>query len=161
MLAQQILPAAHAGEDQSSPDAASAVFAPRTAHWANILANLLGAAKTFANTYLQEERNDTKACFDADHHKAVVELFTQIENADALGLSLAGALQLAADGQASVQLWYAKSDRFTASTMLGLVAANDWLRPGDVVYQAQTIERHTLTEADIKAARPIVIGGAS
>lgn len=158
MLAQQIQTPAQTGEDQAS----RSTFAPRAAHWAAAFSHLLQSAKTLANTYLKEERADASICIDEDHHKAVRDLFEQIENADALGLSLAGALQLAATGQAAAPLWYAQSDRFAASSLQGLIAANDWLRPGDVVYHAHTIQRHKLTDADFNAAAaPAVIGGAA
>jgi len=158
MLAQQISSASHAGEDQSS----SGVFATRQAHWMNALVGLVGAANTLTNIYLQEERADPKACIDSDHHKAVVSLFEQVERAAAMGLTVAGAAQLAATGQASVQLWSVINDQFSASTLSDLLAANDRLRPGDVVYKAETIFRHTLTAADFgPASAPVVIGGAA
>lgn len=158
MLAQQIQTPAQTGEEQASPS----IFAPRTAHFATAFSHLLQSAKTLANTYLKDERADASTCIDADHHKAVCDLFEQIENADALGLSLAGALQLVATGQAAAPLWYAQSDRFAARSLQGLIAANDWLRPGDVVYQAHTIQRHKLTDADFNAvAAPAEIGGAA
>lgn len=155
MLAQQNLPAAHAGEDRSSPD----LFAPRTVHWANTLVGLLGAAKTVANTYLQQERADPAACIDADHHRAIVDLFAAIGQADALGLSLTGALQLVEGSAVPAQLWFAKGDRFSAPSVRSLIEANSWLRPGDVVYKAQTIVRHQLTEKDFETADLAAIGG--
>lgn len=157
MLAQQISAPAQTGEDQSSPD----VFAARSAHWMNVLIGLTGAANTLIATYLREELADVNACVDADHHKAIAALSAQVERAKALGLTLAGAAQLAATGQATVELWSVINEQFSACSLSDLIAANDWLRPGDVVYKAETIHRHTLTEADFNAAAaPAVIGGA-
>ena len=158
MLAQQNQLASHAGEDQSSPD----VFAARDAHWKNVLVGLFGAANTLASTYLQDERDNALECIDADHHEAVVNLFNQVARAKALGLSVAGAAQLATAGQVKVDIWSVIVEPFTASTLDNLIGQNDWLRPGDVVYRAETVHRHTLTEADFTvAAAPAEIGGAA
>jgi len=156
MLAQSNLPASHAGEDQSS----HAVFAAREAYWKSVLAGLFGAAKTLATKYLQEELNDPKACVDADHHRAVADLFNQISRGEALGLSLAGALQLKIEGKADVQLWSANFAPFSACSLSDLVDQCDWLRPGDVVYKAETVVQHKLTEADFTdAAAKAEMGG--
>jgi hypothetical protein len=155
MLAQQNQSPSHGAEDQSSPD----VFAPRITHWANTLVGLLGAARTVAENYLQAERADPKACVDLDHYKAVCGLFDAIEQAGMLGLTLNGALQLAGDSAVPLQLWFANTDRFSAASKRAVIAANAWLKPGDVVYQAQTILRHTVTEEDLAAARAPLIGG--
>jgi hypothetical protein len=158
MLAQEKSSASHVGEDQSS----HAVFAAREAHWKNVLVGLFGAANTLATTYLQEERDSALACIDADHHKSVIDLFNQLARAKALGLSLTGAMKLRIEGQAEVELWSVVNEQFATCSLSDLIAANDWLRPGDVVYKAVTIERHTLTEADFAAATaPAVIGGAA
>lgn len=149
MLAQPISPAAQPGEDHSS----HAVFAAREAHWKMALIGLLGAARTLATTYLKTQRDDASACIDADHHLAVVDLFAQIAHADALGLSLAGADQLAASGMSAVDLWSIFICPFTATSLERLIAQNEHLRVGDVVYKADTIYRHTLTEADFAVAR--------
>lgn len=148
MLAQQTTPAAQAGEEQSS----HAVFATRDAHWKLVLLGLLCAARTMANGYLQEERDDVRACVDADHHAAVRDLFAQVKRAEALGLTLVGANQLAAAGMSAVDLWSVNIEPFTADSLSNLIHLNDWLRVGDVVFKADTIYRHTLTEADFKAA---------
>jgi hypothetical protein len=148
MLSEKITSASHAGEDQSSPD----VFAARDAHWKNVLVGLFGAANTLAFIYLQGQRDSAQACVDADHHKAVVNLFNQVARAKALGLSAAGASQLATAGQVKVDIWSVIVEPFSASTLADLIDQNDWLRPGDVVYRAETVHRHTLTEADFPAA---------
>lgn len=156
MLAQQVQAPAHAGEDQSS----RGVFATREAHWMSVLVGLFGAARTMAMTYLQEEQRDVRACIDSDHHQAVRALFDQITRGEALGLSFAGAAQLASTGQAEVGLWSVINEKFSTCSLRDLIAANDWLRAGDVVYKAATIHRHTLTEADFStAAAPAGIGG--
>ena len=148
--------ASHAGEDQASPD----VFAARDAHWKNVLVGLFGAANTLAFAYLQEQRDSAQACIDGDHHAAVTNLFSQVARAKALGLSVVGSEQLATDGQVKVDIWSVIIEPFSASTLAELIDQNDWLRPGDVVYQAETVRRHTLTEADFSAAAaPAVIGG--
>ncbi|WP_312547605.1 hypothetical protein [Massilia sp.] len=158
MLAQQIQTPAQTGEDQASPD----VFAARSAHWLNVLLGLVGSANTLITVYMKEELADVKACVDEDHHKAITSLANQVERAKALGLTLAGAAQLAATGQANLELWSVINDQFSAGSLSDLISANDWLRPGDVVYKAETIYRHTLTEADFNAAAaPAVIGGAA
>ncbi|GEM_PF-2264373 len=158
MLAQQIQMPAQSGEDQASPD----VFAARSSHWMSVLLGLVGSANTLITTYLQEELADVKACIDEDHHQAIAGLAKQVERAKALGLTLAGAAQLAATGQANVELWSVINDQFSAGSLSDLIAQNDWLRPGDAVYRAETIYRHTLTEADFNAAAaPAVIGGAA
>lgn len=156
MLADKNAPASHAGEDQSSPD----VFATRETHWKCVLAGLLNAARTLGNTYLQDERESVRECIDADHHKAVIDLFAQIKRAEALGLSVAGAAQLAATGHAKVDLWSANVAPFSACSLSDLICQNDWLRPGDFVYKAETVFQHLLTEADFTAAAaPTAIGG--
>jgi len=158
MLAQQIQAPAQSGEEQSS----HAVFAPRDAYWKLVLLGLLNAARTLGNTYLQEERDDVLVCVDADHHAAVRDLFAQVKRAEALGLSVVGATQLAAAGMSAVDLWSVLIEPFTATSLEDLIHQNDWLRPGDVVYKADTIYRHTLTEADFKAAAaPAEIGGSA
>jgi hypothetical protein len=100
MLAQSNSPAAHVGEDQSSRQ-----FEERAAHWSNIAVQLLFAAKKLANDYLQEERDDVRACVSPEHHAAVRALFEAIKNADRSGLSDACAalvlLDAAASGSAS------------------------------------------------------------
>lgn len=148
MLAQSNLPASHAGEDQTS----HAVFAARDSHLKSLLIGLFGAAKTLANNYLQDERDNVLECIDADHHRAIVNLFDQVKLGEALGLSLAGAMQLRVEGQTEVQLWSAVNEQFTACSLKALIAANSTLRPGAVVYKAPTIERHVLTEADFTPA---------
>lgn len=156
MLADKNAPASHAGEDQSSPD----VFATREAHWKNVLVGLFGAANALANTYLKDERDNALECIDADHHKAVINLFNHLARANALGLGLAGAAQLAVTGQVKVDIWSVIIEPFSAASLEDLIAHNDWLRPGDVVYRAETVHRHKLTEADFTAAAaPAEIGG--
>lgn len=158
MLAEKNPPASHAGEDQSSPD----VFAARDAHWKAVLVGLFGAANTLASTYLQDERDSALACVDPDHHKAVINLFNQVARANALGLSTTGAAQLAAAGQVKVDIWSVLVEPFCAGSLSELIEQNEWLRPGDVVYKAETVYRHPLTEADFKAAAaPAEIGGAA
>jgi len=148
MLAQPISPAAQTGEDQSS----HAVFAPREAHQKLAFIGLLGAARTVA-TYLQKLHDEPTRCVDADHYRAVAGLFEQIKRAEALGLTWVGADQLAAAGTSAVDLWSVLIEPFTATSLEDLVQQNDWLRPGDVVYKAGTIYRHTLTETDFAVAR--------
>lgn len=47
-----------------------------------------------------------------------------------------------------------------ADSLNDLMAENDWLRVGDVVYVTET-RRHTLTDADLSTAARAVIGGAA
>lgn len=158
MLAQQITPAAQTGEEQTS----HAVFATRDAHWKMALLGLLNAARTLGNAYLQEERDDARACVDADHHAAVRDLFAQVKRAEALGLTWVGADQLAAAGMSAVDLWSIRIEPFTATSLSQLIAQNPHLKVGDVAYKADTIYRRVLTEADLKAAAaPAEIGGAA
>lgn len=149
MLAQQTKSAAHADEAQ-----ASNAFAARDAHWMNLAVQLLLAAKTLANDYLQEERDDILACVDARHHEAVRNLFAAIKAADSAGLSDACAALVAANAPAPLQLWSVTNDEFIAGSLSDLVKANDWLRPGDYVYTAQAGGRYKLTEADCAQAAP-------
>ena len=156
MLADKNAVASHVGEDQSSPG----VFATRDAHWKCVALGLLSAARTLGNAYLQEERDDASLCVSPEHHAAVVNLFTAVKRAEALGLSIAGAAQLSATGQVKVDIWSANIAPFSACTLSDLVAQCDWLRPGDFVYKAETVYQHKLTEADFAAAAPPAeIGG--
>lgn len=84
MLAQSNSPAAHVGEDQSSRQ-----FEERAAHWSNLAVQLLLAAKTLANNWLQAERDDARACCCPEHHEDVRALFDAIKAADHAGLSAA------------------------------------------------------------------------
>lgn len=162
MLAQQITPPAQTGEEQSSRGAVPAIFAARDTHWKLLAINLLSAARVLCNGYLKEERDDVSVCIDADHHSAVRDLFAQVKRAEDLGFSVVGAAQLAASGMSAVDLWSVLIEPFTATSLEDLIHQNDWLRPGDVVYKADTIYRHALTEADFKAAAaPAEIGGAA
>jgi len=162
MLAQPISPAAHTGADQASAGAAPDVFAARDAHWKLAAIGLLSAARTLCNSYLKEEREDVTVCIDADHHAAVRDLFARIKHAEDLGLSIVGAAQLAIAGHVKVDLWSALVTPFSASTLTDLIEQCDWLRPGDAVFRAETLHRHTLTEADFKAANAHgEIGGAA
>lgn len=146
MLAQQTMPASHAGEDQ-----ASAQLAARADHWENLAAQLLIAAKVMAHEYLQEECDDVRACVDSAHHQAVRNFCEAVKNADRAGLSDACAVLVALVATKPQQLW-SVDDEFTAGTLSDLIKANDWLRPGDYVYTAQTTGRYKLTEADVAAA---------
>lgn len=162
MLAQPISPAAQTGEEQSSIGAMPDVFAARDAHWKLAAIGLLSAARTLCNTYLKDERDDEAVCIDADHHGAVRDLFARIKQAEDVGLSIVGAAQLAAAGHVKVDLWSALVTPFSASTLADLIEQCDWLRPGDAVFRAETLHRHTLTEADFKAADAQgEIGGAA
>ena len=96
MLAQPQTQTAHVGEDQSSRQ-----FEARTAHWSNVAAQLLLAAKTLANDWLQVERDDIRACVNPEHHKAVRDLFDAIKSADRLGLSDACAALALMDAEAA------------------------------------------------------------
>lgn len=147
MLAQPISPAAQTGEDQSS----HAVFASREAHQKLAFIGLLGAARTVA-TYLKKQYDEPASCIDVDHYLAVDGLFEQIKRAEALGMTWVGADQLAAAGMSSVDMWSVLIEPFTATSLEDLVRQNDRLRPGDVVYKADTIYRHTLTKTDLIAA---------
>jgi hypothetical protein len=146
MLAQTQTPAAHVGEDQSSRQ-----FEVRAAHWSNLAGQVVLAAKALANDYLQEERDDVRACVSPEHHKAVRALFEAIKNADGAGLSDACAV-LAAMNVGRGVFWSVTNEEFPANSLPALIAANDWLRPGDFVYQAQAVGRHKLTEADFAQA---------
>jgi hypothetical protein len=106
MLAQTQTPAAHVGEDQSSRQ-----FEARAAHWSNLAVQLLVAAKTLANDYLQEERDDVRACVSPEHHNAVRVLFEAIKNADRAGLSDACAALVLMDAEASEQSAPARDPR--------------------------------------------------
>ena len=150
MLAQQTTLASHAGEAQ-----ASNLIDPRSAHWENLAVELLLAAKTLANEHLQGQCDDIRACASASHHQAVRNLFAAIKNADSAGLSDACAALAASAGAEPLQLWSVTNDDFSAGSLSDLIKASDWLRPGDVVYQAQTTGRYTLTEADFVAAAPV------
>jgi len=158
MLAEKEKAPAQTGDGESS----HAVFATRDAHWKLALLGLLNAARTMANGYLQEERDDAAVCIDADHHAAVRDLFAQVKHAEALGLSVVGATQLAAAGMSAVDLWSIRIEPFTATSLSQLIAQNPHLQVGDVAYKADTIFRHVLTEADFKAAKAQAqIGGAA
>jgi hypothetical protein len=146
MLAQTNLPAAHVGEDQSSRQ-----LEARAAHWSNLAVQLLVAAKRLANDYLQDENDDGSLCIDAEHHVAVRALFGAIKDADRAGLSDACAVLAAMDIGRGV-FWSVTGDEFSANSLPALIAASDWLRPGDIVYQAQAVGRHKLTEADFVQA---------
>jgi hypothetical protein len=146
MLSEKITPAAHVGEDQSSRQ-----FEARAAHWSNLAVQLLGAAKTLANDYLQEERDDISACVSPEHHKAVRALFGAINGADHAGLSYACAVLAAMDIGRGV-FWSVTGQEFGASSLPDLIRENDWLRPGDIVYQAQAVGRQKLTAADFAQA---------
>ena len=82
MITANPTPAAHAGEDQSSRQ-----MEARAAHWSNLAVQLVTAAKTLANDYLQAERDDVRACVSPEHHNAVRALFDAIKAADHAGLS--------------------------------------------------------------------------
>jgi len=142
MLAQTQTPAAHAGEDQSSHQ-----FEARAAHWSNLAVQLLTAAKKLANDWLQDENDDVSLCFNAEHHTAIRALFDAVKSADLAGLSDACAVLAAMDVGRGV-FWSVTNDEFPANSLPALIAANDFLRPGDFVYQAQAVGRHKLTEAD-------------
>lgn len=149
MLAQSNLPAAHAGEDQSSRQ-----MEARQAHWSNLSVQLVTAAKTLANDYLQEERDDVRACISPEHHAAVRALFDAIKNTDLAGLSDACAVLAAMDIGRGV-FWSVTGQEFAAESLADLIRDNDWLRPGDVVYQAQAVGRRTLTELDFVHAAAV------
>jgi hypothetical protein len=151
MLAQEISAASHAREDQSSPD----VFAPRNAHWANAAIGLLSAAKVLTN------EKDVTDLSHAELHQAVLSLSAAVARAEQVGLTLNGALQIATGTAPRAQFWSVINDRFSSGSICGLIRNNDWLRPGDYVYQAQTIVRHKLTDSDFVAAGVPVDDGAA
>lgn len=97
MITANSQPAAHAGEDQSSRQ-----MEARGAHWSNSVVQLVLAAKTFANNWLQAERDDVRACCCPEHHEDVRALFEAIKAADHTGLSAACAelVLLLADAEA-------------------------------------------------------------
>jgi hypothetical protein len=147
MLAYQEKSGAHAGEDQASSD-----FAARDAHWKNLAVQLLTAARTLADEYLQQERADVTVCANAEHHQAVRNLCAAIANAGRAGLEQAWTALQAGGAIECATLWSVTGDEFSADSLVDLIKANDWLRPGDYVYQAQTTSRHLLTEADFAQA---------
>ena len=142
MITANSQPAAHVGEDQSSRQ-----LEARRAHWSNLAVQLLLAAKKLANDYLQDENDDGSLCIDAEHHSAVQALFSAIRDADFAGLSDACAVLAAMDIGRGV-FWSVTGQEFVAESLADLLRDNDWLRPGDVVYQAQAVGRRTLTELD-------------
>jgi hypothetical protein len=150
MLAQTKAPAAHAGFS-TAPD----VFGARSAHWLTVASGLLSAAHALADEYLQDERDDIRACLDAKHHQAIRSLFEAIKNADRAGLADACADLQTLSLTAPVEFWSVINDKFTACSLSDLIRENDWLRPGDVVYQASIIRRHTITEAEYKEAAEV------
>lgn len=149
MITANPTPAAHVGEDQSSRQ-----MEARAAHWSNLAVQLLVAAKTLANDYLQDEHDDASLCIDAEHHAAVQALFRAIKNADLAGLSDACAVLAAMDIGRGV-FWSVTGQEFAAESLTDLIRDNDWLRPGDVVYQAQAVGRRTLTELDFVHAAAV------
>jgi hypothetical protein len=96
MLSEISKPAAHVGEDQSSRQ-----LEARAAHWSNLAVQLLVAAKTLANDYLQDERDDVRACVNPEHHAAVRALFDAIKAADHAGLTAACAALVLMDAEAA------------------------------------------------------------
>lgn len=139
---------AHAGEDQ-----ASALEDPRAAHWTSLAVQLLLAAKTLANDYLQEECDDASVCVDAGHHQAIQNLFAAIKGADSAGLSDACAALVLVVGAEPAQLWTVTGNEYHRCSLPSILANNDWLRPGDVIWEVQARpQRRVLTEADFAAA---------
>ncbi len=149
MITANPQPAAHVGEDQSSRQ-----FEARAAHWSNLAVQLLLAAKKLADDYLQDENDDGSLCIDGEHHAAVQALFSAIKDADRAGLSDACAVLAAMDIGRGV-FWSVTGDEFSANSLPALIAANDWLRPGDYVYQAQAVGRRKLTELDFVHAAAV------
>ena len=149
MLSEISKPAAHVGEDQSSRQ-----FEARTAHWSNLAVQMVLAAKTLANEYLQEEHDDIRACINPEHHAAVRALFDAIKAADSAGLSDACAVLAAMDIGRGV-FWSVTGDEFSVNSLPALIAANDWLRPGDYVYQAQAVGRRRIAELDFVHAAAV------
>jgi len=142
MLAQSTTPTAHVGEDQSSRQ-----LETRAAHWSNLAVQLLLAAKTLANDWLQDENDDVSLCFNEEHHARIRALFTAIKDADLAGLSDACAVLAAMDIGRGV-FWSVTGQEFAAASLPDLIRENEWLRPGDIVYQAQAVGRRKLTELD-------------
>jgi hypothetical protein len=149
MLAENSTPPAHAGEEQSSPH----VFAARSVHWANAAIGLLSAAKVITSI-----KDITDVPYD-ELKRLVAGLSVAVAGADAAGMTLHGAMRVATGTAQDAQLWSVINDRFSSGSISGLIQTNDWLRPGDHVYQAQTIHRHKLTEEDFASAGVAVIGG--
>jgi hypothetical protein len=147
MLAQTKAPAAHAGF-ATAPD----VFAARSAHWLTVAAGLLITAEAFADEYLQAQRDDVRLCQDAKHHQAIIDLCTAIKSGNRAGLKDACVDLQNISLTAPVEFWSVINDKFVACSLVDLIRENDWLRPGDVVYQASIIRRHTITEAECNEA---------
>jgi hypothetical protein len=147
MVSQQTWPAAHAGF-ATAPE----VFAARSTHWVTVAAGLLIAAHALADGYLQEERDDIRACVDVKHHQAIRNLFEAIKSADRAGLADACADLQTLSLAAPVEFWSVINDKFTACSLSDLIRENDWLRPGDVVYQSTVVRRHALTTEDFAVA---------
>lgn len=59
------------------------------------------------------------------------------------------------------QYWSTDHPEYDAKSLAELASqqANQWLRPGDVVYVSE-VRRHVLTEGDLNQAARAVIGGA-
>jgi hypothetical protein len=151
MLSEISKPTAHVGEDQSSRQ-----FEARAAHWSNLAVQLLLVAKRLANDYLQDENDDGSLCVDAEHHAAVQAPFSAIKGADRAGLSDACAALAAMDIGRGV-FWSVTGDKYEFGSLPALLAdaKSDFLRPGDFVYQAQSVGRHKLTEADFVQAAAV------
>lgn len=151
MLSEISKPTAHVGEDQSLRQ-----LEARAAHWSNLAVQLLVAAKTYAHDYLQEERDDVRACVNPEHHKAVRALFEAIKGADNAGLSDACAVLAAADVGRGV-FWSVTGDKYEFTSLPALLAdaKSDFLRPGDFVYHAQAVGRYKLAEADFTQAAAV------
>jgi hypothetical protein len=146
MITANPTPAAHVGEDQSSRQ-----MEARAAHWSNLAVQLLLAAKTYADDYLQDENDDASLCIDAEHHARVCALVSAVKDVDLAGLSDACVVLAAMDVGRGV-FWSVTGQEYSATSLSDLIRENDWLRPGDVVYQAQAVGRHVLTEADYVGA---------
>jgi hypothetical protein len=143
-------PAAHAGEAQ-----ASNLVDPREPHWATLAVQLMQAARALADEYLQQQRDDIRVCASAAHHQAVRNLFDAIKGADRAGLEKACAEILVSATSDPIELWTVTGNQYRRCQLPAILAENDWLRPGDVIWTVQSApQRHVLTEADFARAAP-------
>lgn len=69
-----------------------------------------------------------------------------------LAENLKPAAHVGEDQSSRKVFWSVTGQDFAASSLSDLIRENDWLRPGDVVAQAQAAGSYTLTDADFEQA---------
>ncbi|WP_306393414.1 hypothetical protein [Telluria beijingensis] len=70
----------------------------------------------------------------------------------------AGEDQSSSGAVPAIRQWSTEPPEPEARSLSELASAQQWLRPGDVVYTVD-VRRHVLTESDLNAAARAVIGG--